>query len=289
MATTLSKDQLDRRAIMSAEAAFATTSMRKTKPEPISKESELCDVFIREFNNVEGWTCYPEAAGFDVLVVHDDGRQIGVEAKLTLNAKVADQILPNYGDDFYGRPGPDHRVVIVARITEASAGIAKMLHRLGVKVLTPWDAWESTGYVRRFNLEDSLLTLEDGSVFYGRELLYDWSPSNRCQVPAVVCDLPAGVPSPIRLTPWKEAAIKVVALMRSQGFITVKQIAEHGMGPSKWTQSADSKPAWLAKGLARGQWIETEHMPAFDKQHPHLYEIEVKGLASETQKAFVLT
>lgn len=138
MATTLSKDQLDRRAIMSAEAAFATTSMRKTKPEPISKESELCDVFIREFNNVEGWTCYPEAAGFDVLVVHDDGRQIGVEAKLTLNAKVADQILPNYGDDFYGRPGPDHRVVIVARITEASAGIAKMLHRLGVKVLTCW-------------------------------------------------------------------------------------------------------------------------------------------------------
>lgn len=288
MATTLSKKQIDRRAAESGEDSTATASMRKAKPEPITKESELCEVFMREFNQIDGWTCYPEAAGFDVLVVHDDGRQIGVEAKLTLNAKVADQILPNHGDDFFGRAGPDHRIVIVSKITEASAGIAKMLHRLGVKVLIPRDAWERTGYVRRFDLEDSLLTLEDRDVFFGRELLFDWSPAQRCQVPAVVSDLPAGVPSPIRLTPWKEAAIKVVALMRSQGFITVKQIAAHGMGANKWTQSGDEKSAWLAKGSTRGQWLETEHMPAFDKQHPDLYAIEVEGLASAARKVFTL-
>ncbi|WP_249352753.1 hypothetical protein [Pseudomonas asiatica] len=105
----------------------------RAKPPSISKESTLCEVFIKEFNQIKGWTCYPEAAGFDVLVVNDDGRQIGVQAKLSLNAKVAEQILPNQGDDFWESPGPDHRMVIVSKITDASAGIAKMLRRLESK------------------------------------------------------------------------------------------------------------------------------------------------------------
>ncbi|CAD0264245.1 conserved hypothetical protein [Pseudomonas veronii] len=284
MATTLSKEQIEQR----AAAEVAVNSVRKDKPLPIGKESELCELFIREFGKIEGWTCYPEAAGFDVLVVHQDGRQIGVEAKLSLNAKVADQILPNYGDDYYGRPGPDHRLVIVSKITDASAGIAKMLHRLGVKVLSPRQTWERTGYEHTFDLKHSLLADETGNTFFGRERLFDWSPVERCYVPAIVSDLPAGVPSPVRLTPWKEAAVKLVALMRSQGFITVKQIAAHGMGSTSWTQPAGSKPAWLAKGTSRGQWVETEHMPPFDKQHPDLYAIAVEALVAEVRKKFVL-
>lgn len=284
MATVLNQEQLDRR----AEALSLAEHVRKDKPEPIVKESELCEVFIREFNKVDGWVCYPEAAGFDVLVVHRDGRQIGVEAKLTLNAKVADQILPNYGDDYYGRPGPDHRLVIVSKITDANAGIAKMLYRLGVKVLAPRQSWERTGYEHTFDLKHSLLSDETGNTFFGRERLFDWSPEERCLVPAIVTDLPAGVPAPIRLTPWKEAAVKLVALMRSQGFITVKQIAAHGIGATAWTQPGGIKPAWLAKGTSRGQWVETEHMPAFDKQHPDLYAIAVEALAAEVRKDFVL-
>lgn len=284
MATVLSQEQLDQR----ASVLPTTEAVRKDKPEPIAKESELCEVFIREFNKVDGWVCYPEAAGFDVLVVHRDGRQIGVEAKLSLNAKVADQILPNYGDDYYGRPGPDHRLVIVSKITDANAGIAKMLYRLGVKVLSPRQTWERTGYEHTFDLKHSLLSDETGNTFFGRERLFDWSPEERCRLPAIVADLPAGVPAPIRLTPWKEAAVKLVALMRSQGFITVKQIAAHGIGATSWTQPAGSKPAWLSKGTSRGHWVETEHMPAFDKQHPDLYAIAVEELAAEVRKEFVL-
>ncbi len=116
----------------------------KSQAPLVQSEAELCAAFIDEFNRVPGWTCYPETAGFDILVVHEDGRQIGVEAKLQLNAKVADQILPQYWQDRYGAPGPDHRLVIVGRITEASHGIARLLEMCGIAVLAP-----SRGHRRR--------------------------------------------------------------------------------------------------------------------------------------------
>lgn len=84
MATTLNKVQQERRA---AAALPVGKTLSKERLAPIGKESELCDLYIRDFNNVSGWTCYPETAGFDILVVHQDGRQIGVEAKLSLNRK----------------------------------------------------------------------------------------------------------------------------------------------------------------------------------------------------------
>lgn len=284
MATTLSKKQIEHRAAAEPVAGSA----KKTKLAPIEKESVLCDLFIEAFNEIEGWTCYPEGSGFDVLVVHQDGRQIGVEAKLSLNAKVADQILPGFGDDLYGRPGPDHRVVIVSRITDASEGIAKMLRRLGVSVLCPRERWERHGYEYYFDLKHDIFQGDSGTTYWGLVRLFDWWPAERCRVPAFAQALPAGVPSPVRLTPWKESAIKLVALMRSQGFITVKQIAAHGMGSTTWTQPAAGKPAWLDKGAARGQWVETVNMPPFDKQHPELYAIAVEAIEAEARKEFVL-
>ena len=112
-------------------------AVRIAKPELFKSEAELCALFIREFSALDCWTCYPEAGGFDVLVVHDDGRQIGVEAKLVLNAKVADQIMPALGDDYLQTPAPDYRLVIVSKISDANAGIAKMLEMMGVFVLRP--------------------------------------------------------------------------------------------------------------------------------------------------------
>lgn len=277
MATILSLDQIVQR----EQAALLQQPSRDVKPKPFAKESELCDLLMREFNAVDGWVCYPEACGFDVLVVNRDGRQIGVQAKLSLNAKVADQILPGHGDDLYGRPGPDHRLVVVAKITNASAGIAKMLNRLGVKVLAPRESWQRTGYEHTLDIDFHLLKHEraaHGTV----EKMFDWFPAERCKPPAIVTQLPAGVPSPVMLTPWKECALRVVALMRLQGYVTVRQIAKLGIGTSAWTQPASTeKPAWLAMGNRRGEWVETEHMPAFDKQHPELYEVVVRELQSE--------
>ncbi|MCF6783721.1 hypothetical protein [Stutzerimonas stutzeri] len=287
MATMLNETQRQRIADKARQASEISIPSQ-SELEPIKTEAELCRIFIEEFNKQSGWTSYPETAGFDVLVVHEDGRQIGVEAKLTLNAKVAEQILPKCGDEFYGAPGPDHRLVIVSKITEANAGIERMLQRLGVTVLTSSTEWTRTGKVHSFHLQHFLREENvSGRRWLAREVLFDWSPETRCQVPAVIPSLPAGVPSPVRLTPWKEAALRVIALMRSQGFITAKQIAAHGIGVTAWTQPTN-KPAWLAKGASRGQWVETEHMPAFDKQHPDMYALAVAE-AAQAQKDFELS
>lgn len=255
--------------------------------EKIEKEADLCALFIQEFNKLPDWTCYPEAAGFDILVVHTDGRQIGVEAKLALNAKVADQILPHHYDDNSEAPGPDYRMVIVSKITDASAGIVKMLGRLGVTVMLPRSSWTREGDKYTFDLAHKLLEVSGRAPFYDR-YMFDWNPPQRCKVPVMVTNLPAGVPSPVRLTPWKESALKVIAQLRSQGFITAKQIASHGISATAWTQPGGSKPSWLAKGAVRGAWIETEHLPAFDKQHPEVYALAVEGIASVKPAQLVL-
>jgi hypothetical protein len=66
-------------------------------------EAALCDTFAQDLQEQGGWTICPETAGFDLLCVRDDtGHPLGVEAKLSLNAKVADQILPS---DFMGCRG----------------------------------------------------------------------------------------------------------------------------------------------------------------------------------------
>ncbi|WP_256730420.1 hypothetical protein [Pseudomonas sp. ANT_H12B] len=40
--------------------------------------------------------------------------------------------------------------------------------------------------------------------------MFDWNPDERCQVPILVTNLPAGVPSLVKLTPWKESALKAL-------------------------------------------------------------------------------
>lgn len=245
----------------------------------ITRETDLCALFIRDFGKLPGWTCYPEAAGFDILAVHDDGRQIGIEAKLSLNAKVALQVLPGTRDDFNGKAGPDYRLVIVSKITDASEGIARMLGMLGVRVLVPnLTRLSALGEEYSFGDLYSLLEAKGRASSYGYEYMFDWNPETRCQVPVVLQDLPAGVPAPVKLTPWKETAVKVVALMRKQGFITARQIAALGLGTTVWTQPNGMKRPWLKKGAVRGQWVETEDMPPFDKQHPALYEMAVNAL-----------
>lgn len=263
-----------------------TVVPRPTKSAFFKSEADLCTLFIREFNELDGWTCYPEAGGFDVLVVHDDGRQIGVEAKLVLNAKVADQILPALSDDYHAAPGPDYRLVIVGKISDANAGIAKMLAMMGVLVLSPYTHSTPADYT--FGLEHVLLEARNVVACYTSKYLFDWNPVERCPVPMVVGTLPAGVPAPRRLTPWKQAALRVLAQLRRQGSITSKQIADHGISVGYWTQSYGEKKAWLAKGSVRGQWVETEHMPPFDKQHPEAYALVLQERANSLQREFTL-
>lgn len=242
-------------------------------------EAALCEVFIREFNAQPGWTCYPETGGFDVLVAHESGRQIGVEAKQRLNAKVAQQILPSHGEELYGRPGPDHRLVIVASITEANAGIAMMLEMFGIPVWAPWIEQRCTSDCKitrqvTFNLSRRLREDVDCASpprfgYHWHQALFDWNPPERVPLPDLPPNVAAGVPSPVQLTPWKQAALRVLARLRVQGSITAKEISAEGCSPSVWTQR------WLRPGEQRGQWVETGAMPKFDEQHPEHYAAAV--------------
>lgn len=258
------------------EAAVNRSDSERLK-ELLPTETALCAQFIAEFNELPDWTCYPETGGFDVLVAHDDGRQIGVEAKLQLNAKVAEQIIPADHFHRYARDGgPDHRLVIVRNITEASAGIERLLHMMGVEVWAPHLRWDYRRGAEKYHAAfepaerlrlDSIVARPPLPTGHWHPGLFDWNPASRVTLPDVVPSVPAGVPCPVRMTPWKQAAVRVVARMRVQGHITAKEIAEEGCSPSMWTQR------WLDRGPSRGEWVETPRLPAFDKQHPELYAV----------------
>ncbi len=262
----------------------------------IPTEAELCAIFMREFNEQPGWTCYPETAGFDIVVAHEDGRQIGVEAKLQLNAKVADQIMPGERSFAWRDEGPDHRLVIVRSITEANAGIAKLLRHLGVMVWAPRTCERpvlgkfceyETG--AEFNVREHLWKGEEAANpperdEHGHHWLawFDWNPVKRLALPELPPDVPAGVPAPVQMTPWKQAAIRVLARLRVQGYITAKEIVAEGCSPATWTQR------WLERGPVRGQWIDAGRAPKLDQQYPELFALALSRARERAAQPFQL-
>lgn len=264
------------------ESLDMTASAAQIK-EVIPDEATLCSLFIEQMNQEPGWACYPETGGFDILVAHESGRQIGVQAKLQLNAKVADQILPKHYDYTYEHPSPDHRLVIVRNITESSEGIARLLDEVGIAVWAPnieqhyisatrEHGWRANFYIHSKMCDDARCAKPPQHIPHWKAALFDWNPAKRIELPPIVPKVAAGVPSPTSITPWKLAAVRVLARLRLQGFITTKQIASEGCSPSMWTQR------WLQRSEMRGQWLETDRLPPIDKQHPDLYELALKNM-----------
>ncbi|KRD71426.1 hypothetical protein [Lysobacter sp. Root96] len=254
-------------------------------------EAALCDCFIDSIRRLGGWTIYPETAGFDILAVYDStGHQLGVEAKQTLNAKVADQILPDhymgYGEG--GVEGPDFRAVIVPHISEASAGIAKMLGILGVQVWTPeanysrdptfdraLDKHYTGSKPDRRMYDSSAGPLMDWDMAW-----HDWNPPKRCHLPEIVPMVRAGVPAPIQLTPWKIGALRVLALLELDGYVTAKSVRDCGIDARRFC----STDGWL-QSLGGGRWGRGT-VPAFDQQHPEAYaEVLAKARAERSKAA----
>lgn len=243
-------------------------------------EAALCEAFVRDMRRMGGWTIYPETAGFDVLAVYDaTGHQLAVEAKLKLNAKVAQQILPSdyMGHSDQGIAGPDFRAVIVPCITDASAGIAEMLGILGVQVWAPTLSRdpETDGLCHSFRSslnrhggvrpDRRLYDAADGDLFSWDKAWHDWNPPRRCELPSIVPSVRAGVPAPIRLTPWKIGALKVLADLEVDGYVTAKSVREHGIDPRRFCAS----DGWL-EPLGGGRW-RRGRIPSFDQQHPEAY------------------
>ncbi|HFF6004442.1 TPA: hypothetical protein ACGCGV_000954 [Stenotrophomonas maltophilia] len=239
-------------------------------------EAALCNRLIECLSSTGGWEIYPETANFDILAVWKaTGHQLGIEAKLQLNAKVADQILPHrWGGS--GGDGPDFRAVLVPCTTEANYGIARMLEALGVQVLVPdscsgrWRQQPGEQIQREVHRADlrspAPWDAETGNLYdYGQPAWFDWNPTHRCVLPEIVPLVAAGVPAPLRLTPWKIGALKVLADIELDGFTTAKGVRAHGVDPRRFCAS----DGWLQQ-LGEGRWARGS-IPAFDKQHPEAY------------------
>jgi hypothetical protein len=238
-------------------------------PELLFKtEAELCAAFI-EWARGRNYVCYPETAGFDLLLVDADGWQTGVQAKLQLNAKVIAQLLPFYSLD----EGPDHRAILVPNL---KSDFREICGHIGVEIFyctdRPGDRW--AGHKYHFDL--------GGAWHFGKNRLFDWNPTKRCELPAYMPDVPAGVPSPVQLTPWKIGALKVLAHIEIAGHITRKRIGALGIDSRRWC-GGDGWLTPLDGDPARGGRYVRGKCPAFDQQHPDVFaQIKAEMIATGT-------
>lgn len=232
----------------------------KPNPAKYPSEAALCAAFIAALPL--GWTAYAETGGFDILLVRSDGCQIGVEAKLRLNAEVLLQATER--DSYYAvtLPGPDYRAVLVPR--GAAGSIAGLAAYCGVTVIMmpPSDAHPLD---RRF--QPALPRLDGSEYELGswREML----PSQRLAVPEYVPDVPAGVAGPVQLTKWKVAALKLSVLLEETGYLTRHDFKRFGVDHRRWISGG-----WIRAD--NGVWVCGGPEALFRRQHPRVWE-EIKA------------
>lgn len=212
-----------------------------------SSEADLCKAFIA-WATPQGWTAYPETAGWDIILVNSSGHQIGVQAKLRFNATLLRQVLPS---EFHADEGPDHRAVLLP-IDHIEQDIRSVFEFCGIDNFRP----NSFGPPGRFA----------PSIEFAE--LVDWCPSKRCKLPDYVPDSVAGSSCPVTLTEWKIKALRVVATLELKGSITCKEIRSIGCDPRRWVHPYTG---WLQpKHLKHGEYVRGEKLN-FDKQHPEVY------------------
>lgn len=220
-----------------------------------SSEADMVASWLRHEYGGRGnrsgdWLVYPESSGWDLLLVHRDGYQVGIEAKLSLNAKVLDQALVGQHGN-YGIDGPDYRAVLVPE-GKVQMHLGRIAAAIGIRVLTAGKP--ERGVWRHLDLPN------EGSE-YGQ--WPNWLPSVRCPVPEYVPDVEAGVAAPVQLTPWKIKAIRLMLVLERRGYVTRADMRAIGISPSRWCDGWDSFLDRGDKGYVRGK--RTRDLKA---QHP---------------------
>lgn len=207
------------------------------------------------------WTVYPETAGWDLLLVHRDGYQLGLEAKLSLNAKVLCQALAG-SSSYWQEEGPDYRGVLVpsGKCQNHLAPIAKALG-IGIVPVHP----KERGVWRGIDLPDER---QNWSV----DKWPGWLPQKRCAVPDYIPDVEAGHSAPVMLTPWKVKAIKLMILLERRGRVTRADMKALQISPTRWT---DHWYGFLTADREAGGYVRCDRTPDLKAQHPRNWtEIE---------------
>lgn len=241
-------------------------------------EADLCLAFAETVPSA--WTVYNETAGFDMVLVHKSGFQIGIEAKLRLNAKVILQAVDTEVRRGTG-PGPDARAVLVPKGKDLHSDLARLCRLLSVTIITvePTSEWnrkrDGEWTLRPALPEPQRLHGMDGEIdttcrmFWNNDEWFDQCPISQAKLPEYVPDVPAGHPSPVVLGRWKIQAIKVCVWVERYGVITRAHFKALGIDPGRWMTGY-----WLQKGKNRGNWVAGPSFPfeQYKATHPTIVE-----------------
>lgn len=242
------------------------------REQPYATEVALCADFVKALPS--SWTAYPESEGWDLLLVREDGCQVGIEAKLKLNADVIVQAVES-SRWAVTRPGPDYRAVLVPY--SAVQTLEPVAAYVGITVMRQWPA------LGHRMLPQFQPTLPEP----GRAIHPDWFeclPSGRHRLPDYVPDVAAGASAPLQLTKWKICALKIAVLLDVRGFVTRADFKALGIDHRRWIAPGSG---WLVPG--EGGFVRGPHTPDFKLQHPTVYEKVLADLpkwsASNTEAA----
>lgn len=228
-------------------------------PKPFAKETDLCAAFLSVLP--ETWTAYPESCGFDLLLVRkDDGVQVGIEAKLKLNAEVVSQAL----EDGYwraDRENPDYRAVLVPYSDAGSFDRVAAYIGFTILRMEPGREIGRSKWKPRFHPN-----LPGDNPHWNDREWHDWSSSRRCKVPAYVPDVAAGASAPIQLTEWKIAALRIEATIEIRGHVTRADFAHLRIDHRRWLAR---EGGWLVKD--GDKLVPGPHFPNWKSQHPKVY------------------
>lgn len=239
-------------------------------------EAELCATFIGQLP--KGWTAYPETAGFDIVLVRDaDGVQIGVEAKLSLNAKVLLQVVEHYDGYSQGR-GPDFGAALVP-YGRAGAEMSALARRLQVTVIEmkskeAYITLRNPSYggfrfidrhVKKF--EPDLPALDDRWCRFW----FDQMPMQPLDLPEYVPDVAAGASGPSQLSEWKIKAIKLCILLERRGYVTIADFSHLHLHRQRWLQNRWLDLRVVEGCLSRGQYVKGPWLKDLRAAHPVNY------------------
>lgn len=228
-------------------------------------EAELCSTFLAHVP--DGWTAYPETGEWDILLVHDTGVQIGIEAKLALNAKVIVQAAESV-NHWSNTVGPDFRAVLVpSDVSTSFLGICGLLGITVIKAVHP-SLFETTN---RYQIEKRWFRPELPGKYSFTDEWFDMAPIKRHDLPDYVPKVTAGVPSPMKLSDWKIGAMRLCVLMERSGYLCREDFQHLGISISRWMPSSMK---WLGATETRGIYAKGKRWPAdqFRAEHPMTWD-----------------
>ena len=209
---------------------------------------------LRDSSVSETWTVYAETAGWDLLLIHRDGYQLGLEAKLGLNAHVVAQALED-STSVWKNSGPDYRGVLVPEACIQNH-ITPLARALGIGVIPVRPGASRWSFVSQLPDEKDSWRSNDWP---------NWCPEERCQLPDYVPDVEGGKPAPVALTPWKVKAIKLMILLERRGRVTRGDMKALQISPTRWT---DHWHGFLRPSSEAGGHVRCDRTPDLKAQHP---------------------